>query len=57
MALLSPKQAGEKYGFSTSQIRKLIRQGLLKAKMVGTYYAIDDKDLMNLRRRRKAKIN
>jgi len=55
MALLSPKQVSLKYGFSDSQIRRLIRAGIIKAKKVGFFYAIDERDIKNLKRQRKLK--
>lgn len=53
MALLNTEQVAEKYGFSSSQIRRLIRQGLIKAAKVGTYYVIDEKDVRKLKKRRQ----
>jgi len=53
MALLSPKQVAQKYGFSASQIRRLISQGLIKATLLGSYYVIDEKDIKKLKRRRR----
>jgi len=50
--LLSPKELAEKLGFSVSQVRRLICQGVIKAEKVGSYYAIDPKKVPNLKRRR-----
>ncbi len=54
MALLSPSEVAKKCGFSPSQIRRLIQKGYIKAKKVGIFYIIDDKDIKNLKRRRSA---
>jgi len=50
--LLSPKEVAEILGFSVSQVRRLICQGLIKAEKVGSYYAIDPRKIPNLKRRR-----
>lgn len=52
MRMLSPTQVAEIYGFSASQIRRLIKAGKIKAKKVGFFYAIEEKDVRNLKRRR-----
>jgi len=52
MALLSPQQVADKYGFSASQIRRLVVKGIIKAEKVGSYYVIDDQNLETLKRRR-----
>lgn len=53
MALLSPKEVAEKYGFHHMHILRLIREGLIKSKKVGARcYVIDEKDLKGLKRRR-----
>ncbi len=52
MALLSPSQIAKIYGFSSSQIRRLIRQGYIKAKKVGFFYVIDEKDVKDIKRQR-----
>lgn len=53
MALLSPKQVAEKYGFHHTHIHRLIREGLIKFKKLGVRcYMIDEKDLKGLKRRR-----
>jgi len=51
--LKTAQQIANEYGFSVSQIRRLIRQGLIKAHKVGSYYVIDDKYIKNLEKRRK----
>lgn len=55
MALLSPTEIAKKYGFSPSQIRRMIRAGIIKAKKVGFFYVIDEKDVFHLKRRRHTK--
>jgi len=55
MALVSPSELAKRLGFSTSQIRRLIREGLIKAKKIGNFYAIDEKDIKNIKRRRSIK--
>jgi excisionase family DNA binding protein len=57
MTLLSPKDVAVKYGFSSSQIRRMIREGIIKANKIGNYYIIDEKDVKNLKRRKKLKAN
>lgn len=53
MVLLSAKEIAQKFGFSVSQIRRLIREGLIKAEKVGVCYVINEKSVKNLKRRRK----
>lgn len=55
MALLSPSEIAKRYGFSPSQIRRMIRAGLIKAEKVGFFYIIDEKDVKHLKRRRNMK--
>lgn len=55
MALLSPSEIAKRYGFSPSQIRRMIRAGLIKAEKVGFFYIIDEKDIKHLERRRHTK--
>lgn len=55
MVLLSTQEIAERFGFSVSQIRRLIREGLLKAEKVGFCYVINEKHVKNLKRRRKLK--
>jgi excisionase family DNA binding protein len=50
--LMSVKDVSEKTGLSKSQIRRLIRQGLLKGKMVGIQYVIYSESITKVRRRR-----
>ena len=50
--LKSPKELAEELGFSASQIRRLICQGIIKAEKVGSYYAIDTRYLKDIKRRR-----
>lgn len=55
MAFLSPAEIAKKYGFSPSQIRRMIRAGIIKAEKVGFFYVIDEKDVKHLERRRHYK--
>lgn len=55
MELFSAAEVALIYGFSSSQIRRLIRQGIIKAEKVGSYYIIKEKDVRNLKKRRKKK--
>ncbi len=55
MALLSPTEIAKKYGFSASQVRRLIREGIIKAIKIGSYYAVDEKDVKHVKRRRHTK--
>ena len=52
MALLSVQDVADKYGFSASQIRRLIRKGIIKAHIIGSYYAIDERSVKSLKRSR-----
>lgn len=52
MTLLTPKEVAEKYGFSTSQIRRLLRQGAIKSHKIGHCYAIDERSVKSLKRQR-----
>ena len=52
MALLSPKEVAEKYGFHPTHIRRLIRNGLIKCSKVGKCYVIDEISIRGLKRRR-----
>jgi excisionase family DNA binding protein len=52
MALLSPKEVAKKYGFSASQIRRLIKDGFIKAEKIGRVYIINEKSIKSLKRRR-----
>lgn len=49
----TPKEIAEEYGFSVSQIRKLICKGLIKAEKFGRFYVINSNDVKKLKRRRK----
>lgn len=55
MTLLSPAEIAVRYGFSASQIRRMIRQGLIKAEKVGSFYAVREKDIKNIKRKRTKK--
>lgn len=57
MVLLSPSEAGKICGLSSSQIRRLIAKGVIKAKKVGAYYVIDKNDVKNISRKRKLSKN
>lgn len=57
MAMLSPSQVAQLYGFSSSQIRRLIKSGRIKAKKVGFFYVIDEKDVRDLKRSRALNKN
>lgn len=50
--LKTPKEIAEEYGFAASYIRKMIRQGHIKAEKLGKFYAIDPSKLQGLKRRR-----
>ena len=45
MAMLSVAEVAEKRGYSTSQIRKLIREGKLKGYKFAASYRVDEEDL------------
>lgn len=50
--LMSVKDVSDYTGISQSHIRRLIRTGLLKAKMVGSYYVVDSSVARRIKRRR-----
>lgn len=50
--LLTPKQIGELSGFSASQIRRFIAQGMINAEKIGNFYAINESEIKRIERRR-----
>ncbi len=56
MAILTPITAGKKCGLSASQIRVMIRNGLIKAEKIGSCYVINEKDIKQLKRRRRPRL-
>lgn len=54
MTLLSPNEVALMCGYSASQIRRLIRQGVIKAEKINKGYVIHEKDIKNLKRRGNA---
>jgi len=56
MALLNPEEIAKRVGLSSSQIRRLIREGVIKAEKVGWSYVVNEKDIKNLKRRRRERI-
>lgn len=51
--IIGTKDAAKIAGFSQSHIRRLIRQGKLKATKLGHDYMIDDKHIKTIKRRRR----
>ncbi len=51
MALLSPKDVADRYGFHVSHIRRLAREGLIESKKVGRCYVIEEKSLKRFKRK------
>ena len=45
MAMLSVTEVAEKLGYSTSQIRNLIREGKLKGYKFASSYRVEEEDL------------
>ena len=45
MAMLTVAEVAEKLGYSTSQIRNLIREGKLKGYRFASSYRVDEEDL------------
>lgn len=45
MAMLSVSEVAEKLGYSTSQIRNLIREGKLKGYKFASSYRVEEEDL------------
>lgn len=52
MTLLTTKEVAKKLKFSKEHIRRLIRQGDLKATILGHLYFIDDSELEKVVRKR-----
>lgn len=50
--LLSSKMAAEMLGFSQSHIRRLVRDGIIKAEILGNSYLIKESAIKNVKRRR-----
>jgi len=50
--LISVKDAAKKTGMSESQIRRMIREKLLKARKIGAFYVIREIDVSRIERRR-----
>ena len=50
--LMSVKEVSEKTGLSDTQIRRLIRTGLLQGKKVGMQWVIDSFSVAKIKRRR-----
>lgn len=55
MALLSPSEIATRTGLSASQIRRLIRAGLIKAEKIGFFYVVHEEDIKHITRRRVIK--
>lgn len=53
MTLLTPTEVADKYGFHPSHIRRLIREGVIKARKFGNYYAIEERSVKKLKRKRR----
>lgn len=52
MALLSIQDVAEMCNLSASQIRRLVRQDIIKAHKIGSFYAIDDRSAIAFKRSR-----
>jgi excisionase family DNA binding protein len=50
--LLNTKQVAERYNFSESHVRLLLRKGLIKGQKIGRDYAINESDLKKVKRKR-----
>ena len=50
--LISTKEAASKLGYTQAHVRRLIREGVLKAKKIAHDYIIDSKELLKVTRRR-----
>lgn len=48
MALMTTQEAADRAGLHIETIRHYIRQGHLKARLMGRFYVIDSKDLDRL---------
>jgi excisionase family DNA binding protein len=55
MALMTAAKAAIKLGISHSHLRKLMRDGLIKAKKPGHDWLIDERSLKGFERRRQPK--
>ena len=54
MALLSTRQVAKKLKFTPEHVRRLIRNGVLKATQMGHIYLIEEADLKGIKRKRCA---
>ncbi len=54
MNLLTIKEASEKLNVGVQRVHQLIKQGTLKAQKVGSYYVIEENQLINIRTYGKA---
>ncbi len=48
MNLLTIKEASEKLNVGVQRVHQLIKQGTLKAQKVGSYYVIEENQLINI---------
>ena len=55
MVFFSASDIAKLVGYSASQIRRLICQGVIKAYRVGNFYAVDKNELDSIKKRLKKK--
>jgi excisionase family DNA binding protein len=48
MSLLTVKEASEKLSVGVQRVHQLIKQGTLKAEKLGSYYVIEENQLLNI---------
>lgn len=53
MALLTTKQVAQKLKYTAEHIRRLIRDGELKAIVMGNQYFVESEDAKNVKRKRR----
>lgn len=54
MALINTKEAGKRLNVTPIRVRQLIREGKLKAELIGRDYVIDEKSLSSVKTYGKA---
>jgi excisionase family DNA binding protein len=52
MALITATQAALKLKYTPEHVRRLIRDGVIKAKRIGNEYIIDSDDIKGIKRKR-----
>lgn len=53
MALMTTTQVAKQFKYTPEHVRRLIRDGVIKAITMGNIYLIDSEDIKNIKRKRK----